>query len=439
MNCLLDEPADSLPNRLSKPQGEPDRALWKEYYAQSPDTEQTRQIIQQLQKKDLYDHIVVALEEALRSGQTEPWMYEVLALAMKIKGYPADQVERILVSMTDFNARDVPNLLGSAAYLMRLGADQPALRLYRQVSRLEPTRPEPYLWGRKLADRLQDLDAVIWSNTGILTYYWFAEYQQQHEKSVQMLQDWKLRLQQQGNPEQVAAIDRALQKALVRDFQLKLSWSGNADLDLIVEEPLGTRCSFSEPHTISGGALVHEGAGPNQAECYEQYIAAYAAPGDYIITAQHASGTIVGNRARLEVIRYAGTEHEQRDQVNIVFDRAAKKLKISLNEGRRTETAPIFQPLSQTQKQRKQDVARTLQQFRSEAAVAHNPLAQLQAPSPVGVGYSPVVAPVSSGVQLNAGAIVSPDRRYVRIGVQPSITSVTDVFTFTFAGSGSGN
>ncbi|MEZ5947891.1 MAG: hypothetical protein R3C12_01365 [Planctomycetaceae bacterium] len=56
--------------------------------------------------------------------------------------------------------------------------------------------------------------------------------------------------------------------------------------------------------------------------------------------------------------------------------------------------------------------------------------------NPVGaVGYTPQVATVSSGVNLTAQATISADRRYVRIGLQPTLTQVTDVFTFSFAGS----
>ena len=49
------------------------------------------------------------------------------------------------------------------------------------------------------------------------------------------------------------------------------------------------------------------------------------------------------------------------------------------------------------------------------------------------VGYQPVVAFVPSGVQLTALAVVSGDRRYVRISSSPLFTSLTDVFTFSFA------
>ena len=63
-------------------------------------------------------------------------------------------------------------------------------------------------------------------------------------------------------------------------------------------------------------------------------------------------------------------------------------------------------------------------------------------PNPVGVipnvgaggavGYQPVISVISEGVAMNALATVSGDRRYVRINANPSFTSITDVFTFSF-------
>jgi hypothetical protein len=39
---------------------------------------------------------------------------------------------------------------------------------------------------------------------------------------------------------------------------------------------------------------------------------------------------------------------------------------------------------------------------------------------------------------LNAAAVVSPDRRYVRLAVSPVFSTITDVFTFSFVGGATG-
>lgn len=54
------------------------------------------------------------------------------------------------------------------------------------------------------------------------------------------------------------------------------------------------------------------------------------------------------------------------------------------------------------------------------------------------VGYTPVITPVNEGITLTATAVVSADRRFVRLTLIPIFRSITDVFTFQASGSGSG-
>ena len=55
-----------------------------------------------------------------------------------------------------------------------------------------------------------------------------------------------------------------------------------------------------------------------------------------------------------------------------------------------------------------------------------------------GVGYTPVIQTLSEGVFLRVQAVVSADRRYVRLTVEPSFTQITGMRTFTFSGGGGG-
>lgn len=47
-------------------------------------------------------------------------------------------------------------------------------------------------------------------------------------------------------------------------------------------------------------------------------------------------------------------------------------------------------------------------------------------------GFAPVITTLPSGTQLGATAVVSPDRRYVRMSLAPFFSSVGPVQTFTF-------
>ena len=54
------------------------------------------------------------------------------------------------------------------------------------------------------------------------------------------------------------------------------------------------------------------------------------------------------------------------------------------------------------------------------------------------VGFTPQITTLSEGVTMQVQAVISADRRFVRLTVIPSFTNITDVFTFTFQSDGSG-
>lgn len=54
------------------------------------------------------------------------------------------------------------------------------------------------------------------------------------------------------------------------------------------------------------------------------------------------------------------------------------------------------------------------------------------------VGFQPQIAVIPSGINMTVTAVVSADRRYVRLNVLPLFTSITDVFTFSFVGGAGG-
>ncbi|MEX0701642.1 MAG: hypothetical protein WD069_06045 [Planctomycetales bacterium] len=50
------------------------------------------------------------------------------------------------------------------------------------------------------------------------------------------------------------------------------------------------------------------------------------------------------------------------------------------------------------------------------------------------VGFTPIIQNVNEGVQLTVQAVISADRRFVRLTALPQFNNITDVFTFTFQG-----
>ncbi len=54
------------------------------------------------------------------------------------------------------------------------------------------------------------------------------------------------------------------------------------------------------------------------------------------------------------------------------------------------------------------------------------------------IGYQPEIAVIGDGTSLSVQAVVSADRRYVRLSVLPLFQNVTDVFTFSYLSAGGG-
>jgi len=396
----------------------------------------------QLHVAGQHEHVIAAVEAALIHGQAQPWMYEVLALSMKVAGRPKDEIERVLLSRVDFTAADVDSMLFSAAYLTRFGGEMLALRLYRQASRLAPTRHEPYVLGLRLARKRKDYDAIGWAAAGIVTSVWTADHKQKHREAEDAALEAEQKLREAGQADRADQLQAAMAAARVRDLIVRLTWAGVGDLDVVVEEPPGTVCSFENPQSRGGGVLVHDGYGPDQDNCYEEYICPRGVPGNYRLRIKHVWGNIVGRRAQLEVIRYRGTPHETVRKYPIVFDRREKVIRLALKQGRRTELAPVIRRHSGAKLSQRTPSRRTLVQMvgrlnPDERQAGRRFGASRQQFNGAGnVGFRPVITVLSEGVTNNAMAVISGDRRYVRITVAPAFTALTDVFTFSFVNNG---
>lgn len=444
----------SLP-ALDRP-GVPLDELWDDWFtASSPAPDQLRRIVVQLHTRNRHDHVVAAIEAALIHGHAQPWMYEVLALSMRIVGRPREDVERVLLSQVDVINVDVPGMLFVAAYLTRINARGPALRMYRQVSKLEPTRPDPYLLGLKLARNLKDYDGLLWATTGILNTGWVKNHKARQQEADDAATDAIRELREQGRDEEADAFAAAIAEAHRRDLVIRLTWAGEGDLDLYVEEPEGTVCSCENPQTPAGGVLVHDGYGPDQDNCHEDYVAALAVAGTYRVRVKHVRGNIVGRRAVLEVLRYAGSDQATRKTFTVVFDEAEKVIRLSLQHGRRNKPADVsFNERARIQRNVRS--RKTLMQMMGrirgnrpdpaaeQAAAAFNESRErgsriARQPGTPATGFQPVISVLSEGVSMSALALISGDRRYVRITTSPAITAITDVFTFSFQNSGGGN
>ncbi len=415
--------------------GTPDE-IWQDYFKKrKPKPSAVRGIVLKLHNAKQHDHVIACIGAALVNNQAQPWMYEVLALSMEIAGYPKEDVERAIYSAVDLSGLNFQNVMMSAAYLTRFDRQEAALHMYRQASRVAKTRPEPYVMGLKLARRLNDYDAIQWGISGVLMYAWTKDHNALHKQAEDMALVAEEELRKAGRRDEADAMRTALVQAKQRDLTLRLTWNGVGDLDLLVEEPPGSVCSFENPQTIGGGALVHDGYGPEQENCYEQYVCAFGMPGTYRVRIRHMFGEVVGKRAKLTIVRYQGTERETKRELTVKLAEDDQVIRLSLEHGRREELADVS-PASRIRSTAPR--RRSLLQMVGRLDAESRRAAQEFGTSRENVGYQPLITTLSEGVTLSALAVVSGDRRYVRLTTVPNFSNITDVFTFSFTGGGGG-
>ena len=386
-------------------------------------------------------------------------MYDTLAMSMKIAGRPQKDIERVLLSRIDFTTTDIPGLLYSAAFLARLEAPGQALRMYRQAATLAPDRPEPYVLGLKIARQMKDYEATAWACSGILENVWTDDRKQRHLDAEDALTDALKELETGNQKAEADKLKKTVAESRRRDLIMRLEWSGNGDLDLAVEEPIHSEtqasvCSVLNQRSPGGGRFTHDGYGPAPENCYDEYVCVRGMSGDYRARISHSSGDIVGKRCQLIVTRYQGTREELVRKVDVPLDKPEKVVRISLNDGRRQEPLVIpeedLAPSSLDRRSRSERVVRLSERGSGVIGVGPRVPAgdgriqqaggipqgfRLPAGSfTAGIGYQPVIGFVSSGVSLTATAVVSADRRYVRMALAPVFSALTEIQTFSFQG-----
>ncbi|WP_397571068.1 hypothetical protein [Schlesneria sp. T3-172] len=388
----------------------------------SPET--VRDVVAELVESRKHEDVISCIEQAILQGQIQPWMYQVLAMSMQAAGRPNSQIERVLLSSQDVVLNDPRSMMHLAAYLARFERYDRAQELYRQAAALDPSRPEAYVLALELAVRAKNYDTIAWSAPEVLSFSWAKGREKLNQLAEASAADASTELLKAGDHAKALKLDLDMRKARRLDLVVRLEWSGQGDLDLEIHEPGGTVCSTINPATTAGGIFTHDGFGPIQARCYEEYLCPQGLKGEYRAVIKHSSGDIVGKRAQLSVTRNRGTPYEETLVETILLGPVDQSVRFSLAGGRRVEGQLAERELKVgTQQPAKGSVLAQLGQGGGVGQIAQRGSA---------VGFTPIITQINEGVRLGALATVSGDRRYVRINATPVFSAITDVFTFTF-------
>ena len=405
-----------------------------------------RDAARQLMKERRFHDTVEFINAALRNGAAQPWMYESLGIALQLSGADDKEVERAIMSAVDF-ATSPDHLLVIADYLRGLGLDKRVVQVCRLAVEHQPMLHESYALALRSAERSEDMDSIAWASSSILSKAWAKEHTAIEEAARLASKALIARLESEGLQEKADEFKSQLEKAKRRDCVIRVSWSGDADVDLAVQEPGGTMCSSMEPRTTAGGVLIGDSATSKSNDHCETYVCPEGFSGDYRVAVRKVWGEPVANTVSVEVIldKGAETERNQSQQFQLEDGKDAV-VEFSLAEGRLKQPIEEHQIAQAIERQRAVSQAVLSQQISS---LADDPVTSLRpdevrrrrralGAAQAAVGFQPVIITLPNGTNFQATATISADRRYVRVTPVPFFSGVSEVSSFSFVSGGGG-
>jgi len=152
---------------------------------------------------------------------------------------------------------------------------------------------------------------------------------------------------------------------------------------------------------------------------------------------------VVANKVTVDIYQFYGTKDQLHERQHIaVQDGSDSMVVFELEHGRRNkplEAERLEVAVSRQEAISRAVLAQQLGDF-SDPRISPDRLGgrrlrrQLALGGRGAVGFQPIIQVLPDGTQMVANAVISPDRRYVRISASPSFTGIGDVTTFTFAG-----
>ncbi|HTN77716.1 MAG TPA: hypothetical protein VL096_20805, partial [Pirellulaceae bacterium] len=432
--------------------GQDAQKVWDAYFAKNKEVPQdsVRETIRQLMKANKHAETIAVIQAALKHGQAQPWMYEAMSLALQASGASSADLERALMSAVDFAATPEDMML-VALYMTRIGLDERALQIFRDVSTIDPLRPDPYMQGLEVAKRLNDISGIQWACVGVLRQAWSKEQSSIPDEAKRIAQATLLRLGEENRAVEARQFEAALNQALVRDCMVRITWTGDADIDLLVEEPSGSICSFRAPRSTAGGVLVGESLArqANTTGQSEVYVCPEAFSGQYRMLVKRVWGKVTAGKVTLDIYKHYNTDQQEHMRTQIALGDKDAVVLFDIKNGRRKEALAEHQVANVAKVQ--MAIGRAVLAQQLDAAASQSDamrdyalsmrMAQQQGrwfnPRRGAVGYRPQITTLPEGVNMTTTAVVSADRRTVRITAIPFFSGIGEVNTFNFASGAS--
>jgi hypothetical protein len=244
------------------------------------------------------------------------------------------------------------------------------------------------------------------------------------------------------------SFDAAVRKAQERDCVVVVTWTGDADIDLTVEEPSGTVVSQRQSRSTSGGVHLGDVTSADGKSTVKGFSEAYVCPqgfaGEYRMMVRKVWGRPTSGKVTVDIYtHYASSDQSVITQQIDINDKDALVI-FALDKGRRKDALPEAQVAQVANVQNAANRALLAQQLTNSATgqSASSFGNSLATGAGLGfvpgfflrgrVGYRPVIQNFPTGANFSSNAVISADRRYVRVSPSPTFSQITSVSTFNF-------
>ena len=329
---------------------------YNEWYRKQPDVSEAQlaKDIGYLRAQKKYVDIQKALTAYLtyHSKHAAPWMYEELALVMEINGRKDPTAIKTATGWAAHLARKTKDPV-----VLIAACDQLLLRNYDRIDLpgnpppppvktdemlalamdAAPHRPEPIVMamryaelradGKRMGDAAEHLLSLGWPD---VDEAWRLEA---HRRAVALAKILKA----EGKDADANQLLERLPTIEARDVVVRLTWEGEARLELVVGEPFGATADHFNFRTVFGGTLVKEGRSRDKEavySCPRAFDGTYTVQAKVLFNDEKKPITT----ASVEIVTHEGTPEEKKEVTTLVL---GKSVTFELKNGRRKQVLPM--------------------------------------------------------------------------------------------------